>query len=308
MTDLPYPTLAPAPQRLGRRWLLLGSLLVGALLTSLWSYHFVDSTIGDSIANTVLGYDAKATPISGALAGAFFAFVSGLAGTFTACNICAFSAIAPLAAEKRTVGRALQPLGYLIGGMLLVAASYGAIGALIGPELPQLSEARLGDPQSGYPLRLLQSSLIFVAIGVIFLLWGLVSLGLLRNPLARLNARYPWARLMLMGGLIGAFLIGRPFPLFRKMFAYAAATHDPLYGALAFILQALGNVALMVVLFLFLLYGTGGRFERWLQADPLRAQRLTAVALLVGGTFFVTYWGLRVPAAFGIGWWPTVPW
>jgi len=30
----------------------------------------------------------------------------------------------------------------------------------------------------------------------------------------------------------------------------------------------------------------------------------TAFSLIVGGTFLIAYWGLRVPAAFGIGWFP----
>jgi hypothetical protein len=29
--------------------------------------------------------------------------------------------------------------------------------------------------------------------------------------------------------LVGAFLIGRPFPVFRKLFRDAAESHDPLY-------------------------------------------------------------------------------
>lgn len=282
------------------------SLLAGAILTSVWSYRFVDSVIGDSVANSLLGYDAKATPIVGAAAGAFFAFVSGLAGTFTACNICAFSAIAPLAAEKRSAGQALRPLGYLALGSIAVATIYGFIGALVGPNLPQLSTATLGE--SGYPVRLLQSTAIFVGIGVIFVLWGLMALNVIRNPFASLSLRYPWLRSVFMGALIGGFLIGRPFPLFKKMFEFAAATHNPLYGSLTFVLQALGNILIMAVLFLILIYGTGGRFERWLQARPGRIQTFTAVALLVGGAFFITYWGLRVPSIFGIGWWPAITW
>jgi len=53
-----------------------------------------------------------------------------------------------------------------------------------------------------------------------------------------------------MGALIGGFLIGRPYPLFHKMFEYAASTHNPFYGALSFILVALGNIVVMALLFL----------------------------------------------------------
>lgn len=307
MTTLSEPTTTSGrAQTASQTRTIILSLLAGAILTSLWSYRLVDSVIGDSIANSLLGYDAKATPIANAVAGAIFAFVSGLAGTFTACNICAFSAIAPLAVEKRSLGQVLRPLGHLTLGAVVVAALYGAVGALVGPELPQLSSARL--EASGYPLRLVQSTVIFVGIGLIFILWGVMTLGVLPNPWARLAARYPWARTVFMGALIGAFLIGRPFPLFKKMFEYAAATHDPAYGALAFVLQSLGNMLLVALLFVALAYGTGGRFERWLYARPGRSQAFTAAALLVGGAFFVTYWGFRVPSLFGIGWWPSVTW
>jgi hypothetical protein len=36
--------------------------------------------------------------------------------------------------------------------------------------------------------------------------------------------------------------------------------------------------------------------------------RFIAAALLIAGTFTFTYWVLRAPAAFGIGWWPSMPW
>ena len=40
------------------------AVLAGFVLTAIWSAPFVDSVIGDSVANGLLGYDAKATPIS----------------------------------------------------------------------------------------------------------------------------------------------------------------------------------------------------------------------------------------------------
>lgn len=80
-----------------RRWVVVVlSVLAGALAASLWSFELVDRVIGDNVANTLLGYDAKETPISGLVAGTVFAFVTGLAGAFTACNIAVFGAIAPM--------------------------------------------------------------------------------------------------------------------------------------------------------------------------------------------------------------------
>lgn len=285
---------------------VMTSILAGALIATMWSFQLVDSVIGDTVANSLLGYDAKETPIAGAMMGAMFAFVSGLAGTFTACNICVFSAIAPLAAEKRSVGRMLRPMLWLGAGLVGVAGTYGAIGAMIGTQIPQLSTAVIGP--NNFPVRLIQSSLIFSVIGLVFIAWGLMSLGVIRNPFESFSLRYPQARLLLMGALIGGFLIGRPFPLFRKMFEYAAATNNPLYGGLTFVIQGLGNVIVMIAFFLVLTYGTGGRFERWLTSRPGRIATFTAVALLIGGSFFFFYWGVRLPARFGIGWWPTMPW
>jgi hypothetical protein len=111
-----------------------------------------------------------------------------------------------------------------------------------------------------------------------------------------------------MGATIGAFLIGRPYGLFRQMFEYAASTHDPLFGAVAFVLQSTGNILVMVALFLGLVYGTGGRFERWLHAKPGRIQTMTAVALIVGGTFFILYWGPRLLARNDLFLWPYFDW
>jgi hypothetical protein len=96
--------------------------------------------------------------------------------------------------------------------------------------------------------------------------------------------------------------------LFHKMFEYAASTHNPLFGAGAFVLQTLGNIVVMATLFLVLSYARGGAFPRWLASKPGRVTRFTAGALLIAGTFTFTYWVLRVPAAFGIGWWPSMPW
>jgi hypothetical protein len=50
------------------------------------------------------------------------------------------------------------------------------------------------------------------------------------------------------------------------------------------------------------------RFPQWLRARPTRVRTVTAVALLIGGTFTFVYWGIRAPANFGFGWFPTMPW
>ena len=93
-----------------------------------------------------------------------------------------------------------------------------------------------------------------------------------------------------------------------KIFEYAAATHNPALGALVFVLQSLGNIALLAIVFLLVAMVGRGRLLRWLAARPNRLARFNAVALLAAGTFLIAYWCVRLPAVFGIGWWPRVPW
>ena len=87
----------------------------------------------------------------------------------------------------------------------------------------------------------------------------------------------------------------------------------PLYeqvplGALTFVLQSLGNIAVMALLFLGITAIAGGRLQRWLALRPERLARLNATVLITAGVFLVAYWCIRLPAYFGIGWWPKVPW
>ena len=187
-----------------------------------------------------------------------------ISGTFTACNVAGFSAVAPLASQRRSIGSSLQPLGWLAVGTGTVAGIYGAIGALAGTHIPQLSSDMVG----GFPVRLIQSVVVFGVIGSVMIAIGLASACAVRNPLAGLFWRHPRAQVVIAGGLIGAFLVGRPFQLFFKMFQYAASTHDPAFGAAAFVLQVLGNVTLMAGLYLAVTHVAGGRLQRWPDTRP----------------------------------------
>ena len=282
------------------------AVLGGILLAVVWSFELVDSVIGDTVANAALGHDAKATPIAGTAAGLLFAFVSGLAGTFTACNIAMMASVGPLtqASTERsglaryTVAALLRPVAWMTVGMVTVSAAYGAIGVMLGDRLPQLSTDTVG----GMPVRLIQSSVVFGLIGLALAYLGLAALGMLPD----LFARRPVARVVTIGALIGGFLIGRPYPLFNKLFHWAVDTGNPLNGALAFVLQSLGNILIVALLFAVIVLATRGRFLRW-ASDPSRSAVVTGALMLMLGVFTVVYWDLRVPAMFGVGWFPMMP-
>ncbi|WP_228122237.1 hypothetical protein [Saccharothrix syringae] len=287
----------------GRGGVIAAGAAAGVLLAVLWSYEFVDHVIGANVAGALLGEDAAAMSIAGVASGLAFAFVSGLAGTFTACNIAVAASLGPMGqasgAAPGPVRPLLRPLGLFTAGVVGVSALYGAIGVLVGPDLPQLST----DTAGGVPVRLLQSSVVFGAVGLAFTLLGLASLGVVRDPFRD----RPAARVAVLGALVGAFLIGRPYPLFVKLFRSAVESGNPLYGAGAFVLQALGNVLLAVVVFVVLALATGGRFPRWFASGSRRATAVGAALLIALGVFLLVYWDLRVPSLFGFGWFPTMP-
>jgi hypothetical protein len=303
----PLPTATPSIERrppAGYGRVIAFSVLGGIALAVLWSYHFVDAVIGDNVANGLLGRDAKTGAIAGVAAGLFFAFVSGLAGTFTACNIAMAASIGPMAqaGETRPAGmwRALlAPVGYLTLGMVAVSAIYGFVGVLLGDRLPQLSTATVGD----LPVRLIQSSVVFGIIGLALLAMGLAAMRVIPDVFAG----RPRARVIVLGALIGGFLIGRPYPLFNKLFHWAVDTGNPLYGAAAFVLQSIGNVLIVTVLFAVLTAVTRGGFLRLMTATPRRAIVVTGSLLIGLGVFTVVYWVVRVPAMFGFGWFPVMP-
>ena len=93
----------------------------------------------------------------------------------------------------------MRSLGWLALGTSLVAGLYGAIGALVGPSIPQLSHALIGR----FPVRLIQSSVVFGILGLVLLVMGLASLRGATLRLPRTRGREILG-LLLIGGLIGA--------------------------------------------------------------------------------------------------------
>lgn len=289
-----------------RGWVITFGLLFGLVVALLWSVRLVDSDIGQNVANGLLGQPAEDVELSTTSTSLIFAFVTGLAGTFTACNVAVLSAIAPMVRDGCSradrVRQVLRPLGWLTLGAVVVASIYGSIGVHLGQNLPQLSTDVVGN---GVPVRLIQSIVVFSVIGAMTLYLGLAAIQVVPDPLARLTARWAPTPHVVFGALVGGFLIGRPWPMFNQMFLHAASTHNSWLGAGVFALVALGNLALMAVLLLLL---SLSGIPRWLRATPTRVRTAPALALIAGGAFTLIYWGIRVPSKFGYVWFPTMPW
>jgi len=305
-----FPSGTVEEQARSARWrLAVFSALAGVVIAVAWSPRLVDSVIGSAIADPVVGGDARTVPITGGAMALLFAFITGVAGSFTACNVAVFGALAPMSAQAQTVGSRLagilRPIAWLAIGAVAVAGLYGAIGVYVGESLPQLSSATIGE--NNLRIRSIQSGVVFTLIGVIMLWHGLAALRLVRSPLSALFERRPVAELVFMGGLVGAFLIGRPFGMFRHLYEYAAKTDNPMLGFAAFGLQALGNIVAVSVLFVLITVLSRGRFQQWLAASPGRLARFTAVSFVAAGAFFIAYWGVKLGARAGVLWWPTMP-
>ncbi|MFD0259582.1 hypothetical protein ACFRKE_14830 [Kitasatospora indigofera] len=296
------------PRRRGL--LVLLSAAFALFLSYAWSSKLVDTEIGVNTANALLGHDAHKTPIAGVASGVLFAFVTGLAGSFTACNIAVFGAVGPMVgragSRREKLLQTARPLVWMAVGMIPVSAAYGALVGFVGTRMPQFSTATAAP--GTISARSAQSMIAFGLIGLAMIVLGLAAAGVVKDPLGPLSRRFPNAPMVVLGALVGGFLIGRPYPLFRDLFRHAATTHNPLYGAAAFTLQSLGNILVMSVLVVALTYGLGGRLQRWLSASPGRVAAVTAAAFLVAGVFTLVYWDVRILGRLGYIWWPTAPW
>lgn len=283
---------------------LLVGTVVGLLIAILWVPAIADDAIGVNLASSILGRNAASVVLTSGWFGLAFAIAAGLGNTFTACNCVVFSCIAPLSGQKGQtkagVGRLLLIMAL---GVVVITALYGVVGALLDRQIPGVSKAILPIGR-GFPVRLVQSTAVFVILGIILFYWGLVALRLAKNPLRRMVEKHLWTIPFFLGVIVGCFSIGRPYPLFQTLFQYAAGSGNVLLSALLIALQGLCNIVVMALLFVLLMFGTGGRVERWMQGNPFRAQALTALSVIGGGVFLIAYWGIRLPALFGIGWFP----
>ncbi len=279
-----------------RLWLTLGAVALGVIVAGFWNYHLVDGFGRNVVAGGTLGD-------TGALAGSWgehgsgfgyvFAAIAGLAATFTACNCVVFAMMPGLACSAESVESEVSPLGALglfTAGVMAVGAAYGIFVGLLGPEGVEAVNSR--------PVRLAQAQAVFSVLGLAMLVWGALEMGYLAwvrkrvSPVTRAFFASTGTKATLLGLMVGFFAVGRPFPVFRDFLTYAANAQSPLYGATVMAVQGLGQIAVMVGLFLILVWAAGDRISRLASGDPGRVRAVSGSALLAGGSYFIFYWGL----------------
>ena len=275
---------------------LMAATLLGVVIAGFWNFRVVDGFGADIVAaNTIGEYRGKAGEfaILGATFGFVFAFVAGLAATFTACNCVAFAMIPGLVcAPDAKAGRAaaFTSLRIMLFFVVLVSAIYGAFVGWLGPMGAEAINAR--------QVRFAQAGIVFSVLGAAMLLWGAIELGLLDRftrrctPATRAFFAQSSTKAAIMGMMIGAFAIGRPYPVFREFLLYAAQAQSPAYGAAVMALQGIGQVVVMVAAFVLILALFSSKLAAWVTTRPAQPALVSAVALVAGGAYFVFYWGI----------------
>ncbi len=82
---------------------------------------------------------------------------------------------------------------------------------------------------------------------------------------------------------------------------YAASAGSPLYGAGVMMIQGLGQIAVMALLFGLIVWFAGSKIGAAAQKTPHKFQLISSIALITGGAYFIYYWGLAF--VFDIGQW-----
>lgn len=281
------------------------AVTAAVLMAGFWNYHLVDGFGKDVIAGTTIGNTSE---LSGSYAdqgagfGFVFAAIAGLAATFTACNCVVFAMIPGIACSANRSTKNDNPwraLGFFVAGVSVVCLIYGAYIGYLG-----LQGVELFTQDS---VRIARAQTVFTILGVTMFVWGLLEMGFLRKftqkiP-SQLHATFSSAsaKAGIIGLLVGLFSVGRPFPVFREFMIYAANAESPFYGALVMMVQGLGQILVMVILFVLLVWLAGQKMAQWTRENPHKPQLVSGLALLSGGTFFIFYWGLAF--AFDIGRW-----
>jgi sulfite exporter TauE/SafE len=281
------------------------AVIAAVLIAGFWNYHLVDgfgkefvagNTIGDT---TQLGDDYSSR---GSGFGFIFAAIAGLAATFTACNCVVFAMIPGLACsvdKKSGSTSAWKAFRTFVYGVLVITGFYGAFVGFLGSEG--------AEALNGRPVRLAQAQAVFTLLGAVMFIWGLFEMGFLdriKNRLSDTTRAFlsqTTTKALLLGILVGFFAVGRPFPVFREFLMYAASANSPLYGAGVMMIQGLGQIAVMALLFGLVIWLAGDKIGSAAQSKPYKFQMISSIALITGGTYFIYYWGLAF--LFDIGRW-----
>lgn len=280
-------------------------IFVAILIAGFWHRGLVDGfgrniIAGETIGNT--GELAGQYDTRGGGFGLIFAAIAGLAATFTACNCVVFAMLPGLACSTdRNAGQnsAWQALRMFTAPVLVVTAVYGLYVGFLGPVgIEYINQIEV---------RHAQSFAVFSALGLVMLLWGCLELGFLDSIKARLSqtTRDFFGQLTvkatLLGSMVGMFTVGRPYPLFRDFLVYAASTKNPAYGAVVMMIQGLGQIVIMALLFVLLVKLGGRRLSSTAINKPHKFQLISGMALTAGGIYFLYYWGLG--RLFDLGRW-----
>jgi len=282
------------------------AMLFAVLVAGFWNFQLVDEFGSEFVAGNTIGDTAALADdfaLRGSGFGLVFAAIAGLAATFTACNCVVFAMLPGLTCSiDRSPSSKVSPLrafAAFVAAVLLVSGAYGLVIGFLGTEAVEAlnqTEARFS-----------QAQIVFSGIGAFMLGWGIVEMGFAE----RLVRQVPQSvrsflastitKAAMLGLLVGLFAVGRPFLVFREFLVYAASANSPVYGAVTMMVQGVGQIAVMALLFFAILYFARTRIVAVANQAPYRFRLISAVALIAGGTYFIYYWGLAL--AFDVGQW-----
>ncbi len=287
------------------------TIIIALLIAGFWNRGISDgfgrtiiagNTIGDTV-ELAGQFDARGSGF-----GMIFAAIAGLAATFTACNCVIFAMMPGMACSTgNDAGKhsLLKTLGAFTAAVLLVTGVYGLYIGFLGPAgISYVNQIEV---------RYAQSFAVFTALGFIMLFWGLLEMGFLdriKNGVTQTTRDFLnqiTIKAAILGMLVGMFTVGRPYPLFRDFLVYAASAKSPTYGAVVMMIQGVGQIAIMVLLFVLIMKLAGDKISAAAINKPYKFQLISGLALVAGGTYFLIYWGLGRAIGFGrwgykLGW------
>lgn len=283
---------------------VLAIVIIAILIAGFWHRGLVDG-FGRDVASSTIGDTRELAGQYGERGSGFgivFAAIAGLAATFTACNCVIFAMLPGMACSTDGTSGRESPwtaLGMFTIPVLAITAVYGLYVGFLGPVgIGYINQVEV---------RHAQSFAVFSALGVAMLSWGFLELGFLDGLKRRVSqtTREFFSQMsvkaMILGTMVGLFTVGRPYPLFRDFLVYAATTKNPAYGALVMMIQGLGQIALMALLFVLLVRVAGKRLAAAATVNPFRFRMISGMALVAGGMYFIYYWGLG--RLFDLGRW-----